>query len=178
LKCYKFRKNLALLLDNEIDLKKRLQMEQHLYTCNDCSYEKEKMEEVINRFKKVSIPEVTKESWDDTRRKLLTNIEQLPIPRKTSIFRIHKWTFVPVGTIAFAILLYMFSGLLFFNHSESGPMSIDVCLEEHSLYSAEQKLPSDILTDISITEIKQTDEKTDDTESKLDTLLEAHYGIN
>ena len=174
--CYKFRKNLALLLDNELDLEKRLQMEQHLYACNDCSYEKEKMEEVISRFKKVSIPEVTNESWEDTRRKLLSNIDQLP--RKTSIFKIHKWVFVPVGTIAFAILLYLFSGLLFFNHNESGPMSIDVCLEEHSLFSAEQRLPSDILPDITITDIKQTDKKADEIESKLDTLLEAHYGVN
>lgn len=176
MKCSKFRKNLTLLLDNELDFKRRLQMEQHLYACNNCSYEKEKMEDVISRFKKVSIPEVTKESWEDTRRKLLSNIEQLP--RKTSIFKIHKWAFVPVGTIAFAILLYLFSGVLFFNHNESGPMSIDVCLEEHSLFSAEQRLPSDILPDLTITDIKQTDKKADEPEFKLDTLLEAHYGIN
>ncbi len=176
MKCSKFRKNLTLLLDNELDLEKRLQMKQHLYACNDCSYEKEKMEEVISKFKKVSIPEVTNESWEETRRKLLTNIEQLP--HKTRIFKIHKWAFVPVGTIAFAILLYLFSGLLFFNHNESGPMSIDVCLEEHSLFSAEQRLPSDILPDITINDIRQTDKKADKTESKLDTLLEAHYDVN
>ena len=176
MRCSTFRKNLTLFLDNELDLKRRLEMEQHLSACIDCSHETAKMQEAISRFKNISIPEVTTESWDVTRQKLLSNIEQLP--RKTSLFKIPKWEFVSVGTIAFAILLYLFSGVLFFNHSESGPMSIDVCLEEHSLFSAEQRLPSDMLSDLAITDTSQSNKKTDEPESNLDTLLEVHYGVN
>jgi hypothetical protein len=177
LNCLTFRKNLSQFLDNELNPKVRTQMKQHLSECIECSLDTEKMKEAISRFRDVTVPDVFPEHWETTRQKLLSSVEHLP--HRTILFRIPKWGFIPIGIVTAALLLYLLSGIFFFDNNNLGPISVDVCLQEHSLFS-EQSSPLKIVPEFAVTENSQSKEKTvsDDSTSDLDVLMEAHYGIN
>ena len=135
------------------------------------------MRETISRFRDVAIPEVSAGYWETTRQKLLSNVERLS--HRVNLFRIPKWEFVPIGAVAAALLLYLLGGVFFFDNNDLSPMSVDVCLQEHSLFS-EQSSPLKIVPEFAVTYNEQSTEKTvsNDSTSELDVLMEAHYGIN
>jgi hypothetical protein len=177
LNCLTFRKNLSQFLDNELNPKVRTQMKQHLSECIECSLETEKMREAISRLKGLTVPDVSPEHWETTRQQLLSSVEHLP--HRMILFRIPKWGFIPIGTVTAALLLYLLSGVFFFDNNDLGPMSVDVCLQEHSLFS-EQSSPLRIVPELAVTYNEQSTEKTvsNESTSELDVLMEAHYGIN
>ena len=175
--CLTFRKNLSQFLDNELNPKVRTQMRQHLSECMECSLDTEKTKEAISQFRNVTVPDVSPENWETTRQKLLSSVENLP--HKTALFKIPKWGIIPIGAVAVTLLLYLFSGVFFFNNNDLSPISVDVCLQEHSLFS-EQSSPLKIVPELAVTYDEQSTEKTvsNESTSELDVLMEAHYGTN
>ncbi|MEK7399261.1 MAG: hypothetical protein AAB116_20165, partial [Candidatus Poribacteria bacterium] len=71
--------------------------------------------------------------------------------------------------------IFMFSG-----NNDSSLMSIDVCLQEHSIFASEQGVSPEILPDFAITDNGQASNNSDSNEntSDIDMLMEAHYGFN
>ncbi|HGE71234.1 TPA: zf-HC2 domain-containing protein [Candidatus Poribacteria bacterium] len=172
-KCSTVRKNLSAFLDNELDTRTQKQVDEHLSECADCQYELKRLREVAYQFRGLSVPEVTQLQWDETRRKLMSNIDSLP--HKFRWFRLP--VFIPVG--AFVILLIVFGIFITYNHNESSLISIDVCYQEHALSTSTQKVPPDIFPDFAIADSIQTvsDSDSDGDKSDIDMLLEAHYGV-
>jgi predicted anti-sigma-YlaC factor YlaD len=174
MKCSAIRKNLSAFFDNELSIEARNQIEKHLSECVDCQSELERLREVANQFRGLSISKVLPQQWDETRRKLMTNIDGLP--HKARWFRLP--IFIPVGT--FVVLLVLVGIFMFSGNNDSSLMSIDVCLHEHSIFTSEQGVPPEILSDFAITDNGQTSDDSDSNEntSDIDMLMEAHYGFN
>ncbi|MGB9595628.1 MAG: zf-HC2 domain-containing protein [Candidatus Poribacteria bacterium] len=173
MKCSTVRKNLSAFLDNELDIRTQKLVDEHLSECADCQYELKRLREVAYRFRVLSVPEVTQLQWDNTRRKLMSNIDNLP--HKFRWFRLP--VFIPVS--AFVIFLIIFGIFINYNGNESSPISVDICYQEYALSTSAQKVPPDIFLDFAIADEIQTisDSNSNEVKSDIDKLLEAHYGV-
>ena len=176
LRCSVVHKNLSAFLDNQLDIEKRRQIEQHLLECLDCLRKKEELQDIVNHVGNLSIPSVSSRQWEEIHHKLITNIEHLPA--KTSKFP--KWAFAPAGAFVLALLIYLAINIFPLGSQQSSPLSVDVCLQEHSMLYSEQIFPTGILPEFAFTETDQTtqEDSSDEQDSDLDVLMEAHYGIN
>jgi predicted anti-sigma-YlaC factor YlaD len=174
MKCSTIRKNLSAFFDNELNIETKKQIEEHLSECVDCQNELQRLREVANQFRVISVPNVLPKQWDKTRQNLMTNIDSLP--HKARWFRLP--IFIPAG--AFVILLVLAGIFMFSGNNDSGLISIDVCLQEHSIFASEQSVTPEILPDFAITDSIQTSNSSDSNEntSDIDMLMEAHYGVN
>lgn len=178
LKCSIVQKNVSAYIDDQLDMEKRKQIEQHLLECSDCAKKKEELSDIIHKVGHISIPTVSSQQWEQVHHKLITNIEGLPA--KKGLFRFPKWAFAPAGAFVVALLIYVTISIVPFGNQQSSPISVDVCLQEHSMLYSEQIFPTGILPEFAITETDQTTTQEDDSneqKSDLDTLMEAHYGI-
>lgn len=173
MKCSTVRKNLSAFLDNELDIRTQKQVDEHLSECADCQYELEKLREIVYKFRLLTVPEVSQLQWDNTRRKLMSNIDNLP--HKIRWFRLP--VFIPVS--AFVMLLIVFSVFITYNGKESSPISVDTYYQEYAILTSVQKVPPDIFLDFAITDEMQTisDSNSNEDKSDIDKLLEAHYGV-
>ncbi len=173
MRCSTVKKNLSAFFDGELDTETQKLVDEHLSKCADCRYELNKLQEIAYRFRVLSVPDVTQLQWDETRRKLMSNIDSLPT--KVKWFRLP--VFIPIG--AFVMLLIVFGIFITYNNNESGLISVDVCYQEYAIFTSTQKIPPDIFPDFAITENIRTikDSDSDEVSSDIDKLLEAHYGI-
>jgi len=178
LRCTVVQKKLSVFLDGQLDAEKHRQIEQHLTECSDCLHKKEELQELISHINDLSIPVVSPQQWENTHRKLIANIDKLPAEKR--LFNVPKWTFAPAGAFILALLVYVAISIIPFDNHQSQPISVDVCLQEHSILYSEQIFPTGIMPEIAITETDQTtqEEVSDEQTSDLDTLMEAYYGIN
>lgn len=176
LKCSVVHKNLSAFLDNQLDIEKRRQIEQHLSECSDCLRKKNELQDIVSHIGNLSIPSVSSRQWEEVRHKLITNIEHLP----AKTFGFPKWAFAPAGAFVLALLIYLAISIFPLGSQQSGPLSVDVCLQEHSALYSEQIFPTGILPEFAFTETDQTtqEDNSDEQDSDLDVLMEAHYGIN
>ena len=176
--CSVVHKNLSAFLDNQLDTEKRRRIEQHLLECPDCLRKKEELQEVVRHIGNLSIPSVSSRQWEEVHHKLITNIEH--IPAKTGLFKFPKWAFAPAGAFVLALLIYLAINIFPLGSQQSSSLSIDVCLQEHSALYSEQIFPTGILPEFAFTETDQTtqEDSSEEQESDLDMLMEAHYGIN
>lgn len=182
LKCSVIQKNLSAFLDIQLDTDKYRQIENHLSGCPDCMRKKEELLEIIGRVEKITIPKVTSLQWEQNHNRLMSSIEKIPAKKGLLGFpALPKWTLAPVGAFAVALLIFISIIVIPSGNKMSNPISVDICLQEHfSLYS-EQIFPAGIMPEFAIIETDQVTQQdvTSDTEtSDLDTLVEAHYGIN
>ncbi|MGQ9609310.1 MAG: anti-sigma factor family protein [bacterium] len=169
--CSKFQKNLSAYLDGELDLQKKEELEKHLIKCSECRKEKEKISEVVEFVKNSTYPDIPVDLWERIQEKL----EKAPV---YSHFMVFKWVSIPVGAAVFAILLYLLGVTFFFNNPKISPMPIEICLQEHLLFSSEQILPTYISPDLLSTETKETSIDTHLGNSEIDMLLEVYYENN
>lgn len=177
MRCSSFQKNLSAFIDGELNSRKREQMELHISECTDCHRESERLQEMIGYVKVAPRPEVPSHAWTGTLRK----IETADKPPRAWGFGLPKWGTIPVGTAAFALLLYILSTQVFFT-TDTGPMSVTVYLQEHELSYSQQVMSPDFLSDLTTTQTDETTGETTDTTSEeptseLDMLVEVHYGI-
>lgn len=169
---------MSVFIDDQLDIEKRKQIEQHLLECSDCAKKKEELDVIIHRVGSISVPKVSSQQWEQVHSKLITNIESLPAKKGLSWFP--KWAFAPAGAFALALLIYITISIVPFGNQQASPISVDVCLQEHSMLYSEQIFPTGILPEFAITETDQTTTQEDtssEQKSDLDTLMEAHYGI-
>lgn len=173
MRCSAVSKNLSAFLDNELDTRTQKLVKEHLSECANCQYELKRLREIVYQFRFLSVPEVSQLQWDDTRRKLMSNIDNLP--HKVRWFRLP--VFIPVS--AFVILLIIFGIFITYNGEKPSPISVDICYQEYALSTSAQKVPPDIFLDFAITDEIQTISDSDSNEntSDIDKLLEAHYGV-
>jgi hypothetical protein len=178
LRCSVVHKNLSAFLDNQLDIEKRRQVEQHLLECSDCLRKKNELQDIVSHIGNLSIPSVSSRQWEDVHHKLIINIEHIPV--KTRLFKFPKWAFAPAGAFVLALLIYLAINIFPLGSQQSSPLSVDVCLQEHSMLYSEQIFPTGILPEFAFTETDQTaqEDNSDEQDSDLDMLMEAHYGIN
>ncbi len=171
MRCSKFQKNLSAYIDGELDLQEKEELERHLIKCSYCQKEKEKLSEVVEFVKNSTYPDVPVDLWGRIQ-------EKLDVAEVHSHSMVFKWVPIPVGVAVFAILLYFFGATFFFNSSKTSPMPIEICLQEHLLFSSEQMLPTYISSDLVSEETKETSVKTHSENSEIDMLLEVYYENN
>ena len=184
LQCSSFRKNLSAFLDDELNLRKRKQMELHISECADCRVEAEKFREMIGIIGGMERPEVPVQLWEGTKRRIQAASE---LPARTPVLRMPRWAFAPAAAV-FAVLLYILGGQLLFHKYETGPIPITVYFQEHALSYSEQVLSPSPLPEsnflalgdprLSIVQTEQAAEETwsDEPISELEMLMEVHYG--
>jgi len=177
LKCSSVCKDLSAFLDDELNPRRRRQVELHISECENCRREAEKLREMIGFVGGISRPEVPVQLWEGTRQKLEAASEQAG---KRRIFKMPAWGFIPAGAAVSLVLLYLLAGQLFFPGYGTEPIPVDVYLEEYTLSSSEQVLSPDPLSGLTIA---QTERATQDTQSdlpmsELEMLMEVHYGTN
>lgn len=176
LRCSSVRKHLSALLDDELDSRKRRQIELHISECAGCQRETGELQEIISHIRSSERPEAPPQIWEEVRRRLNA------VPERSSA-RI-RWKLVPAGAVAFALLLYFLGSHLFIYKLETGRMPIDVYLQEHALFNSEQVLPPDLLSDLTVVQAAGVEESgtgsksTSSTKpvSELEMLMEVHYG--
>ena len=176
LRCSSFRENLSAFLDDELNPRKRKQMELHISECADCRQETEKLREMIGIIGGMERPEVPAYLWEGTRRRLEA-ASQLPV--RALVLRMPRWVFVPAAAVVFTLLLYFLGGQLLFYKYETEPIPVTVYLQEHVLSYSDQVLPSNPLSELTIaqTELVAEEALFDEPMSELDMLMEVHYGI-
>ena len=171
MRCSKFQKNLSAYIDNELDVKKKEELEKHLIKCSDCQKEKERISEVVEFVKNSAYPDIPDGLWE----RIQENLVEAPVH---SGFTVFKWASIPVGAAVFAILLYFF-GTTFLPHNlKTSPMPIEICLQEHLLFYSEQMLPTYVSSDLISTEASKTSVNTKSENSEIDMLLEVYYENN
>lgn len=177
LRCSNFRKDLSAFLDDELDSRKRKQMELHISECAECRREAEKLQEMIGIIGAMERPEIPAQLWEGTRRGIEA-VSELPTA-KAPVLRMPRWVFAPAAAVVFALLLYLLGGQLFFHKYETGRIPIAVYVQEHALSYSEQVLPSNPLSELAIAQTEPVTEETlsDQGTSELDVLVEVHYGI-
>lgn len=172
----KFHKNLSAFLDNELSSEDRKQTEQHLSECADCRQELEKLRRTISLIKRVERPEVPSYLWEGTR-------ERLTLPYKTG-FRVPRWSFIPVGAVAFTFLMYILISQSFFIKQtsfikqENIQTPIAIYLQEHKSVYSEQASLLDSYSGLTSTKVNGSSDKSESNTptSELDIFMEAHYG--
>jgi hypothetical protein len=182
LKCSVIQKNLSAFLDNQLDTDKYIQIENHLSGCSDCLHRKEELQEIIGRVERIAIPKVTPLQWEQTHNRLISSIENLPTKKRLLGFpALPKWTLAPVGAFAVALLIFITVFVIPSGNRISNPISVDICLQEHFTLYSKQIFPTGIMPEFAIIETDQVTQQeliSDKETSDLDTLMEAHYGIN
>ena len=174
LQCSSFRKNLSAFLDDELNLRKRKQMELHISECADCRVEAEKFREMIGIIGGMECPEVPVQLWEVTKRRIQAAPE---LPARTPVLRMPRWAFAPAAAV-FAVFLYILGGQLLFHKYETGPIPITVYFQEHALSYSQQVLSPSPLSELEIVQTEQIAEETwsDEPISELEMLMEVHYG--
>ena len=174
MRCSSFRINLSAFLDDELDPRKRKQMELHISECIDCQREMGKLQKMIGIVGSVERPEIPVQLWEETRRKLETASKQ---PDGLRIFRMPKWSFAPAAAAVLAVLVYLLGTQFFYRH-ETEPVPLTAYLEEHAISYSEQELPSNLLSELTFAQIGSVTEKIqyDKPISELEMLMEVHYG--
>lgn len=177
LKCSSVCKDLSAFLDDELNPRRRRQVELHISECENCRREAEKLREMIGFVGSISHPEVPIQLWKGTRQKLEAASEQ---STRRRIFGIPKWSFIPAGAAVSLALLYLLAGQLFFPGYGTEAIPVDVYVEEYTLSSSEQVLSPDPLPGLTIAQTERAiqDTQSDLPMSELEMLMEVHYGTN
>jgi predicted anti-sigma-YlaC factor YlaD len=170
LKCRKVRKNLSAFLDNELNTDDHKQVELHILECTECREEFGKLKHTINLVSRIERPEVPSYLWETTR-------EKLTIPERIR-FRIPKWSFIPVGAVAFTFLMYILVSQSFFIKQENTQIPVAVYIQEHNSVYSEQASLLDSLSEQTYAKVSLTSEKSESNapSSELDIFMEVHYG--
>lgn len=173
--CSSFRKNLSAFLDDELEPRRRRQMELHVSECADCRRETEKLREMIGIIGGMERPKVPITLWEGTRRRIEAGSE---LPTRAPVLRMPRWVFAPAAAIVFMLLLYFLGGQLLFHRYGTEPIPIAAYLQEHAFSYSDQVLPSNALSELTITQTEQVAEQawSDEPMSELDMLMEVHYG--
>lgn len=176
LQCSDFNKNISAFIDDELDPREHRQMELHISECVSCRQEVEKMRQMVGFVRATPRPKAPAQAWTGTLQKIEAASEK---PVRAGIFRLPKWGAMPAAAALFVLLLYFLGSQLLPPGSETGPMSVTVYLQEHELFSAQQVLSPDFLSELTTVQTTEATETTESDEpiSELDMLMEAHYGI-
>jgi predicted anti-sigma-YlaC factor YlaD len=174
LRCANIRKNLSAFLDDELDSRKRKQMELHISECAGCRQETEKLREMIGIIGGMERPEVPGQLWEGTRRKLEAASQ---LPTRVPVLSMPRWVFVPAAAVVFTLLVYFLGGQLLYKY-QAEPVPIAAYVQEHALSYSEQVLPSNPLSELTIAQTELVTEEAlfDESISELDMLMEVHYG--
>jgi anti-sigma factor RsiW len=178
LRCSSFHKNLSAFLDDELDSRKRKQMELHLSECEDCRREAEKLRHMIGIIGSLERPAMPAQLWEGTRQKLAVASET---PTRTwRIFNMPTWVFAPAGGVVLAVLVYFLSSQLFFQKYTAEPVPVADYIQEHALSCSEQALTPDLMSELTLVQTGLVAEEAqyDEPMSELEMLMEVHYGTN
>lgn len=176
MRCSNFRKSLSAFVDGELRPHERERMERHISQCENCRRETEKLREMVGIMSNMPDPEIPAQLWESTRRRLEVYSEK---PVKAWIFRIPKWSFVPVAAAVFTLLI-LFFGSQFYYKVETEAPTFDTYIQEHLLSYSDRLLPPDLLSELTVAQSGQPTEETksDESVSELEMLMEVHYGID
>lgn len=173
--CLDFRKSLSAFLDGELNPREHEQIRIHISQCANCRHEVEKLKEMVGIVRNMPEPEIPAQLWELTRRKLEVNSEE---QIKSWIFRIPKWSFVPVAATLLIFLVFFFGSQFYYKGDIEAP-TFNIYVQEHLLSYSDRILPPDLLSELTVAQTQQVVAETVSQESmsELEMLMEVHYGI-